>query len=234
MVFFPTRVEYFPDDNAEDIFLITEDNVKIHGYWMPSESKDAPVLLSFHGNAENANMGLDYAKYFNMMNISVILADYRGYGKSEGSPTEKGTYIDAQAFYNYAIKKTSISNLFIHGRSLGGAVAVYLASIKKSAGLILESTLTTAEEVFGIPEKDLGAKYRSIDIIDKINAPTLIIHGVKDDIVPFWMGEKLYEKLHVTKEFYAVEKAGHNDLVMFEKEKYFTKIAGFINSIIKR
>ncbi len=231
MVYFPTREKYFDDSEFESIFLNTEDNVKIHCYWCPAKDIDAPILLSFHGNAENANMGIDIARRINEKNVSVILADYRGYGKSEGTPSETGTYKDAKAYYDFALTKTDVDKIVVHGRSLGSAVAVNLAVKRKIAGLILESALTTAEEVFHTPEHIMGVKYRSIDIIDEVKAPVLIIHGEKDVIVPFWMGEKLYANVKTEKEIFAVESAGHNDLYFITGETYIKKVSGFVKRV---
>lgn len=228
MVFFPTRAKYFDEKDVENIYLETKDGIKIHCYYIKSKKNFGPLLLSFHGNAENANMGIDFARNHVKNGISVILADYRGYGKCEGEPSEKGTYIDAETYYDFALSKNKHEKIIIHGRSLGGAVAVKLASEKRCAGLILESTFTTAEEVFGMPENILKAKYRSIDIIDKIKVPTLFIHGESDTLVPFWMCGKLMKKIKAPAELFSVEPAGHNDLIMFAREKYFQTIKDFI------
>jgi len=235
MVYFPTDEMFYPEDYVENVFLTTRDGIKIHCYFIDCGIPDTPVLLTFHGNAENANMGIEIAGVYRKMGISVILTDYRGYGKCEGYPTEEGTYIDAETYYDFAVEKArNINKIVIHGRSLGGAVAINLARNHKSAGLILESTFTTATEVFGIPEEALGAKYRSIDKIKEISTPVLFIHGTADTLVPYWMTESLFELLPAEKEIYKIKGAGHNDVLMFAGMDYFKKIYDFIKKVTQK
>ena len=159
--------------------------------------------------------------------------DYEGYGTSEGSPSEKNAYKDADAAYEYLVGQLKVSpdKIIIHGRSVGGGLATYLASREKVAGLILESSFVTAfRTLTQIPLLPFD-KFRNIDRIKNIKCPVLVIHGKADKIIPFWHGEKLFEAANEPKLKFWVDDAGHNDLVMMAGNSYWDTIKHFTDFI---
>ena len=152
MVFHPTRgVDLRPEQVGlvgEEVFLETQDGVRIHGFWLPAEGATR-ALLFLHGNAGNASHRLPNAAELVALGTSVLLLDYRGYGLSEGTPSEAGTYLDAQAGLAHLVTERGFAEnrIFVFGRSLGGAVAVDLVQDRDLAGLILESTFTSLPDM---------------------------------------------------------------------------------------
>ncbi|MFC1854047.1 alpha/beta hydrolase, partial [candidate division CSSED10-310 bacterium] len=151
MIFYPEKhfiiePEYF-NLTYQDIYLTTADDVTIHGWFFPGRS--AETLLFFHGNAGNIADRLDNIYRLWKHNLSILIVDYRGYGKSEGSPSEKGSYLDAEAAWQWLQLNPDLNpdKIVIFGRSLGGAIALYLAARYKPYRLILESTFTSVKEL---------------------------------------------------------------------------------------
>jgi fermentation-respiration switch protein FrsA (DUF1100 family) len=173
------------------------------------------------------------------LGLNVFAFDYRGYGRSEGQPSEQGVYLDAEAAYHYLtmIKRVPTSQLIVLGQSLGGAVAIDLAARKECAGIIVESSFTSArdmaKELFSwLPVHLLiKTKFDSVSKIKKVRAPVLILHGTRDRTVPFKLGQQLYEAAEEAKFFYEVEGAGHNDAYIIGGRKYREKVEEFIFSI---
>ncbi|MGD0128937.1 MAG: alpha/beta fold hydrolase [Terriglobia bacterium] len=128
--------------HVEDVWLTTQDNIRLNAWYLPSPGSEK-ALLWFHGNAENIGYGLGHAVFYSRLGVNVLAVDYRGYGRSEGSPDEAGVYRDADAAYDYLIRVRHIQpkNIFIYGHSLGGAVAIDLASRRECGGLIVQSSL---------------------------------------------------------------------------------------------
>ncbi|MCP4378426.1 MAG: alpha/beta fold hydrolase, partial [bacterium] len=151
LVYRPTRqLINTPDQMGmqyENVSLQTSDGVKVHGWFIPCETEKGTVLM-FHGNGGNISHRLETIAIFRRMGYNVMIIDYRGYGQSEGSPSEQGTYRDAEAAWTYLTRKRKIdaSKIVLFGRSLGGAVAAWLAVEKHSAGVILESTFTSVPD----------------------------------------------------------------------------------------
>jgi len=219
---------YFPDKDVrqtpaavnlafEDISFRTRDGITIAGWFVPSEDEKG-VLLFCHGNAGNISDRLDSINIFHQLGLSVLIFDYRGYGKSEGRPSERGTYLDAEAAWDYLVKekRKSPERIILFGRSLGGAVAAETALRKNAALLILESSFTSVPDLAlkfypWLPVRFLAIfRYASIDKVGRIRCPKLIIHSPDDEIVPFGHGTALYDKASGPKEFLRI-RGGHNE-----------------------
>jgi uncharacterized protein len=224
--------------NYEDIFLTTQDFIKINTWYIPAKKQNAKTILCCHGNTGNLSHRLDTIKLFHNLDLNVTFFDYRGYGRSEGSPTENGTYHDAIAVWNFLIKekKEKPENIIIFGRSLGGAIAANLATKVNPTGLIIESTFTSVSDVaqraFPIfPAKFLiKNKYSSINLISKIQGPVLVIHSREDKLIPYSHGEKLFKQIECKKEFLEI-KGGHKRGFIETGEKYTNGIKGFVNRL---
>ena len=241
-LFFPERaLAATPKDLGmayEDKALEARDGVRLHAWYIPAQNPKA-LLLFFHGNAGNISHRLDNVNLLRELGLSCLIMDYRGYGRSDGDPDEKGFYLDAQAGYDAAdiLSQRLGLPLVVFGRSLGGAAAIAIADQPKVAGLILESTFTNlgdmAKAIFGLPglQTLLKGRFDSLGRIGAIKAPMLFFHGDQDEIVPFDLGRRLFEKASAPKQFITLSGAHHNDTVMVGGAAYLAKISAFVESL---
>ena len=225
---------------AQDISFQSVDGVNLHGWFVPTPGARA-TLLWFHGNAGNLSHRLDNIQRLLPLNLNIFIFDYRGYGKSEGEPDEKGIYKDSQAAYNMVLELegVTVNSLFLFGRSLGGICATETALNNPARGLILESTFTSASDMSRkiIPLIPLGWAIRSkLDAINKVpelKLPKLFLHGDRDEVVPFDLGRKLYEGASDPKSFYIIQGAGHNDTYIMGGRDYYNALDRFITETLK-
>jgi uncharacterized protein len=225
---------------AQDIFFESEDGVKLHGWFIPAENAEAS-LLWFHGNAGNLSDRLDNIQLLAPLHLNIFIFDYRGYGRSEGTPDEAGIYKDSRAAYKtvVALDAVSVDTLFLFGRSLGGICAVETARNLPARGLILESVFTNsadmARKIF--PFFPLGwavkSKLDAVAIVPHLRLPKLFLHGTRDEIVPYDIGRKLFDAAGEPKTFYAIEGAGHNDTTLLGGHDYFEALHQFISKTLK-
>jgi fermentation-respiration switch protein FrsA (DUF1100 family) len=232
-IFFPIRhIEATPDSIAlayEDVTFKTSDGVDLNGWFIPSSGEARGTILICHGNAGNISHRLHIIRLFHDMDLNVFIFDYRGYGKSQGWPSEKGMYLDAKGSYEYLVNRDDVNaeRVIIYGKSIGGVVAVDLAAGTNPKLLISNSAFTStrdmAKEIYPfLPAKlFITQEFDAYSKIGGINAPKLIIHSTEDEIVPFSHGERLFEQAGQPKEFY-VMYGGHNDAI-FEYESEFVK-----------
>jgi len=220
----------------KDVQFLTPDGLKLHGWFFPL-SEESPILIFCHGNAGNISHRIENVNFLVKKGISVFLFSYRGYGKSSGSPSEKGIYIDGIAAYDYLtdVEKIPPERIAVFGRSLGGSVATEIALQRKVRCMIIESTFTSIKDMaktifpFFVFSPFLPHHYNTICKIANVNIPKLIIHGDNDEIVPFSMGKKLFSQTPEPKLFLPIHEAGHNDTYVVGGEKYFDAIVGFIS-----
>ena len=221
-------------DSSEIIKLTTSDNEKISAKFYENSNATHVILFS-HGNAEDIG-GLDsILKDFQKSGFAILSFDYRGYGTSEGMPTEEKVYRDIEAAYAYLINELKFppEKIIAHGRSLGGAVAINLASRKKIGGLIVESSFVSAYRVLTKIQIFPFDQFQSIKRIKDVNCPVLIIHGRKDDIVPFWHGEKLFAEATEPKFASWIDTGGHNNIYSTNKTAYLQTIRDFADNLPK-
>ena len=240
MIFFPASIlEHTPADLGlayEDVRVRTSDGVTLHGWMVPCDGSDV-TLLFFHGNAGNIGDRVENIRLLHEIGLRVFILDYRGYGLSEGAPSEQGLYEDAQAAYAHLVSREGLApeRIAIFGRSLGGAVAVDLASRVPCRRLILESTFTSAADMAAhiLPILPWGRlvteRFDSADKIDKVQAPLLQFHGTRDEIVPYRLGQKLFQAAPGPKEFVPIPGASHNDTYLVGGRPYFEKIQSFLH-----
>lgn len=222
----PDPLGFTPSDlglEYEEVRMTTQDGVDLHGWYVSQPAtKSQPdefgaVLLYFHGNAESiSNLGYFLARW-NAAGFETLVIDYRGYGRSGGRPSEDGTYLDAQAAWEYLMNRgVPAEHIVVWGRSLGGAVAAWLASRHTPAALVLESTFTSvpdlATEIYPwLPVRWLSRyRYDSADRLSKITCPVLIAHSPDDEIIPFRHAEELFAAAGEPKRIFELE-GGHND-----------------------
>jgi uncharacterized protein len=259
MIFYPTRypvgrwdIPRLPGPPAgqaisiEDVYFQAEDGVRLNGWLaVPAHGKVAadtlPTLLWFHGNA--GNLTDRYEMLVGLVNLParVLLIDYRGYGRSGGSPSEKGLYRDARAAWRYLTGERGIApqRLVIFGKSLGGAPAIDLATHVQPAGLIIQSSFTSipdmAARVFPIvPRFMVMTKMDSLAKIRGIHVPKLFIHSPADEVVPYDMGRTLYDAAPEPKTFYTVAGARHNETWLVGGKAYWDAIRGFVSDSLRQ
>jgi len=253
LIFFPTRYpEGFWDTDAvargsgctiEDRYFSAEDGVRLHGWWCRRVAGGAgdPVVLFFHGNAGNlsdrAGLAIDLAT---RTGAEVFLVGYRGYGRSEGRPNEGGLYLDARAAWSHLTEDSSVEpgRIVIFGKSLGGAVAVDLASWAPAAGLIVESSFTSVPDMARthypfVPRFMIRTQMDSLAKIPSVSCPKLFIHSRSDEVVPYRLGRRLFEAADDRKRFHDVDGAGHNETAIVGGDSYFEAIRDFVANAVQ-
>lgn len=213
LTYHPARqIVYTPDAvglKYEDAYFSAEDDIRLHGWFIPAANARGTVLFS-HGNAGNISGRLETIRMLHGLDLNVLIYDYRGYGKSEGRPDEAGTYLDAQAAWNFLTGEKNIpeSTIVIMGRSLGGAVSAWLATRVKPTGLILESTFTSAKDLAQelypwVPVRWLiKIEYPTKSYLQDISVPKLILHSRDDRLIPFHHGKEIFESVREPKDFF--------------------------------
>jgi len=239
-IYFPlSKIDYTPDMAGlayEDIYFKTEDGVELNAWFIPVEGAKN-TLLFFHGNGGNISHRLDSLKIFHELGLSVFIIDYRGYGQSQGTTSEQGTYRDAEAAWRYLTESRGIpdKNIIVFGRSMGAGVATWLASQYTPNLLILESAFTSVADMAKhyypyLPTHLLvRIKYSSIDRIESIQCPILFSHSQTDEIVPFKLGVQLFEQAQEPKMFMQLE-GGHNDGFIVSGRSYVDGIKEFLDT----
>jgi fermentation-respiration switch protein FrsA (DUF1100 family) len=228
---------------AKDITLRAADRTRLHAWWIPApaESGDSPRLatLHLHGNGGNiTHRGLS-AQTIVSAGSSVLLLDYRGYGKSEGKPSEQGLYLDAESAYDWVVANGyTPKQIVIHGESLGTAVATYLATNRRSAGVILEAPFTSAKAVAGRVVPFIGPLfvqgYDSMKRIKDIHVPLLIIHGDRDEVIAYEFGQELFRAANEPKSFWTIAGATHNDLHIRGRTEFPARLRVFYRSLLSK
>lgn len=241
LVYNPNRyIEHTPGYaglDYQEIFFNSEDGVKLSAWYVPAEESEHVVLFC-HGNAGNISDRLDLIKTYYHIGFSVFIFDYRGYGQSRGKPSEKGTYKDAEAAWNYLVneKKIEPGNIIIASRSLGGAVASYLAGKTSPKALIIEGSFTSMPDMGKLFYPYLPMRwivryrYNNLQHLKKVHCPVLIIHSLDDRLVPFQMGQALYEAANPPKQFLQI-RGSHNDAFQFSRNQYMNGIKEFISGL---
>jgi len=246
---FQSYLIYFPDKTLvmnpgqigisyEKIFLHTSDHVKIHSWYMFAENPKGTILFC-HGNAGNISHRFESIQIFYQLGLNVFIFDYRGFGKSDGKPDEEGTYKDAEAAWDYLIneKKISPDKIIIFGRSLGSAVAAWLAKEKQPAAVILESSFTSVPDMAAkiypfLPVRLLSKfDYPTKEYVAQIRSPKLFIHSKGDELIPFSHGQKNFELAAEPKQFLEIH-GSHNDGFVRSANLYQNGLENFINEVL--
>lgn len=242
-VYFPTSdIVATPSDSGlfyEDLMLKTSDGIKISAWYIHAENPKA-TLLFFHGNGGNISYRIEFIEMFYSLNISTFIIDYRGYGKSEGSPTEEGTYLDSEAAWDYLVneKNTDPSSIVIYGKSLGGPIAARLAEKHNPAALILDSTFTSTKDIavklypFLPVKKFFKFEYDTVRYLKGVDCPILIIHSIDDSYIPFSHAEKLFDTVDGEKELVET-KGDHNTSFMISRQIYKNSIDNILKVLTK-
>ena len=239
--FHPDTKNVIPSDhlprNVQEIYIETIDNIKIQSYLIPDNSSDK-LLIYFHGNAGNIGHRLQDLIRLNSFGINVFGIGYRGYGKSQGKPSEDGIYIDGKSALDYATDVLGFKeeDIIIFGRSIGTTVAINVSQDIRINRLILVTPLTSGKDYakasgIGFVSSLAGDSFDNINKIEKVSCPILVIHGSHDKVIPFEMGEEIFNKAKSEKLFIKIEGANHNNLSTKYQDNYWPPIYMFINQM---
>ncbi len=239
LLFFPAK---YPDGNwnppglgFEDARFQAADGTQLHGWFVPHEKPRAIVLFA-HGNAGNIAWREDYLLELHRLGMAVLAFDYRGYGRSEGTPNEQGIIADGRAARTWLAKRAGVpeSEIVLLGESLGGGVAVQLASEAPARGLVLDNTFSSVPEVAAfhypwLPVKQMmRTRLDSAAVVGKYHGPLLQIHGDADTIVPIKFGRRLFDAANEPKQFIVIPGGDHNDP---RTPRFFEAVDRFLDTL---
>ena len=249
---FQSRLLYFPEIGRdvlttpraaglefEDVWLDVESGVRLHGWFVP-RAQPKGVALVLHGNAGSIALRIDWLRMFHELGYAGFVIDYRGYGRSTGSPTEQGTYADAQAAWDYLVRTRGWQpgNIVVLGESLGGAIAASLAVRTAPRALILQSAFTSVPDVAAavypiFPVRWISRfKYETRAYLRENSAPVFVAHSRGDEIIPFSHGQTLYAQAREPKRFLELS-GGHNDGFIFARREWIEALATFLEEAAK-
>ncbi len=226
---------FISEDNIEEVVIETKEGIRLQAFHLKNKNADS-ILVYFHGNAGNAYQRIEHVKQFRNLGLEVLLLSYRGYGNSEGEPSEQGVYEDAAAALHFVNTKLGWDDkkIVIYGRSIGSAVAINVAQHRNTLkGLILVTPLQSGREMaermglgwFIRPDK---IPFNSIEKLKNISSPILFIHGNNDQVIPIEQGQALYEAFLGKKVFRVVKGGNHNNLVGLAGKDFWKWIANFL------
>jgi fermentation-respiration switch protein FrsA (DUF1100 family) len=240
MVFLPAReLAATPADwglEYEDVWIEAEDGLRLHGWYLPHPPGARKVLLFFHGNAGNISHRQASLEIFHRLGLNVLILDYRGYGRSEGRPSEQGLYRDARAAWAHLVEVRGVAppDIVLFGRSLGGAVAAQLASEVQPGALILESTFSSARdlarEIYPLLSWLIVSRYEfdTVARLAQVRCPVLVLHSREDEIIPFALGRRVYAAARQPKMFQTL-RGDHNGGFLLSQPGYARMLADFLS-----
>ena len=238
LLYHPTENNYDGDKltvNIQEVKIITDDNIDLLAWYHNKDINKFKTILFLHGNAGSLENRIHKINHFEDMNINFLLLSWRGFSGNKGKPTEKGLYQDARSAVKWLVKQGVIEeNIIIYGESLGTGITTEIAQNKNFAGIILETPFTSMVAagkskypIFPI-KLLLKDKYESDKKIKNIKSPVLIMHGEEDQIVPFWMGEKMFQMANEPKYSYFTK---FDDHMMEYDENLVLELKKFIKSL---
>lgn len=226
------------ENRYRELWIPTADGPRIHGWFISCSGTSEKTLLFLHGNAGNISHRLEKCHVFLKLGLNVLIIDYRGYGQSEGKPTEKGTYLDADAAYGYLGEELHLNpgQIVVYGESLGTAVAVDLVSRMPCGGLILEAPFTSIADVAkrmfrGLPIGLLARhRYDSLRKIRSIDVPLLLLHSRQDELFPLNYAERLLEAAQGPKRLVEL-RGSHSDAFFVSLPEVNVAIEEFLRTL---
>ena len=248
-VLFENKLIYFPDVPGrlegdwspkglpiEEVSMETEDGVKLHAWWIPAENAEF-TFLAFHGNAANIANRAEVYRFLHALPVNVLAVEYRGYGRSEGTPREVGLYLDAEAAFQFVRREHAIPErrIIAFGQSLGTAVAADLAARHDLGGLVLEAPFASAKAMarrfyWFLPGLGfvLRTKFDTGQKLQSVKAAVLVVHCADDPVIPLAMGEEVYRVARPPKQFFRVDGYCHEEAALVDPGGYRAKLLEFL------
>lgn len=219
-----------------DHYFRTSDGLQLHGWVFPAAQNDAPLIIWLHGNGGNITNRAEMAAEFARRGISVFVIDWRGYGRSEGRPTESGLYRDAIAAYDYAASKLGAEpdSIVMYGESLGGPYAAHVAKNRQVRAVVIENSFPSLAALGNAIYAPIPIGWtapramRTTEWLNEAGVPVLVMHGRRDQIIPFSLGRQLHEGLAVPKQMFVSETASHSEIPSAEGDRYYSTVATFV------
>lgn len=250
LYFLQARLLYFPHRSLvstpamvglhySSVTLLTDDGIRLSAWYIPGDSERAVVLFC-HGNGGNISYLIESIQQYHDLGFGTLVFDYRGYGESEGSPDEEGTYRDVEAAWRYLIedRKVAPSRIVVMGRSLGGAVAAWLAGKRNPAALVLESSFTSVPDMAAdlywyFPVRLMSRfRYATSDYVREARCPVLVVHSPNDEMIPFHHGRTLFAQAPEPKEFLEIS-GGHNEGFLLSDATYREGLRAFVSKALR-
>ncbi|MFQ5926306.1 MAG: alpha/beta hydrolase [Terriglobia bacterium] len=249
---FEDRLIYFPSTHrdadphprdlgleVEDVFFRAADGIELHAWYATAQGGARFTLLYVHGNAGNLSHRIDNIAFLRRLPVNVFALDYRGYGRSQGRPSEAGFYRDAEAAYDYLTHRQGVpaERLVVLGQSLGAAVAVELAARRRVAGLILEggfpSAPRVAQRVMWLPgvHRLMRTRFDATSTLRQLRRPLLVAHCTADPVIPYELGEELFQAANEPKSFVRFEAACHEPLYIADPDAYADRLREFLAGV---
>ena len=233
LIFFPDPAVPDPPPGVEERVITTADGLRLAAWWAGTPDAAATLVWS-HGNGGNIAGRADVFVALAAHGLGVLAFDYRGYGRSEGRPSEAGVYLDAEAAYDsLRARGVPAGRIVAFGESLGGAVAIRLATIRPCAGVAVVSTFTTLRDAgrahYGPLAVLAGNRFDSLARVRALSLPLFVAHGDRDEVVRFALGERLFAAANQPKRFFRAAGAHHNDV--FETPGLIDAIAAFAREV---
>lgn len=245
-LFFPERYpggywELGPRAGAREAFFETSDGVRLHSWYFGATNPAAPLLIWFHGNGGNLTYRAPVAAELARRGVSVFLFDWRGYGRSEGSPTERGLFRDSMAAYDFAARTYGPQRpIVLYGESLGGPYAAYVARKRPSCAVVVENSFSSLSDIANAVYSPLplglvvSRSLRTADWIREAKVPLLVMHGRRDRIIPFALGKRIYDAAAEPKELFISERADHSGIPDAEGDRYYDVVLSFLTKHCSR
>lgn len=242
-LFFPERfpsgdwvlASYSPE--PREIAFTAADGTRLSGWLFVASRDQPPLLLWFHGNAGNITERAPVAEQIARRGVTVMLFDYRGFGRSEGTPTEQSVYLDAEAAWQYATSKLGADpeRMVLYGESIGGPYAAKVASHHRPCAVVIENSFPSLRSagrvIYPILPISLVAKegFTTLRWLNEAGAPVLVMHGRRDQVLPLSLGMELYDGLKVPKRLFLSETAGHGEIPWTEGSRYYDELLRFLH-----
>jgi fermentation-respiration switch protein FrsA (DUF1100 family) len=234
-MFFPER---FPSGNwdrpanSEEVHFTAPDGTRLVGWHIRAARDAAPLIVWFHGNGGNITERAPIAEEFARRGFSVFLFDWRGYGKSEGVPTEEALYQDALGAYDVAAHDLHAQSIVFYGESLGGPYAAYVASRRNASAVVIENSFPSLKDLGNAMYFPLGwfagRAMNTVGWLNKANVRVLVLHGKHDQVIPFALGQRLFDELRTPKAMFVSEDAGHCEIPSRDAARYYDAVTSFI------
>ncbi|HEX9761267.1 MAG TPA: alpha/beta hydrolase [Candidatus Acidoferrales bacterium] len=245
IIFLPTMIARTSGDwqppglPVEDVWLRTSDGVQLHAWWIPAPGAEF-TFIAFHGNAGNITHRADVFRFLHRLPGNVLAVEYRGYGRSEGSPDEAGIYRDAQAAFDFAVKERGVAprSIIAFGQSLGTTAAAELAATREIGGVVLEAPFPSAGAVARrvypfLPGlgRVVKSKFETAAKLEGKSVPVLVVHCANDPVLAYSLGAQVYERAQGPKVLFRVEGYCHEEASLIAPEEYRAKLAEFFTLV---